>query len=222
MTDSSPNSAKRRSSLLGTVLAYATFCGLGLSSRFVPSLFLIFILFGISFPLFWAMRSHNWSAIGFTKHNLEKALSWGIVVGIGWGMYTYVLFNGDKHFPPLWGLQVAIAFPLWLIFLSPFQEFFFRGWLQSRIQAITGKWVGLFLTSLAFTLWHFFPPLEGTPTTSLPLSSIIGLISIFMAGLLFGYLYQRTQNIIAPWLAHAIGGIALVLIGLMSFIQYVE
>jgi membrane protease YdiL (CAAX protease family) len=222
MSNSHPNSVKGNNSSLGTVIAYAIFCGLGFSCRIFPALFLIFAIYGIGFPLLWAMRSRNWSAIGFTKHNIRKALLWGVVAGTGWSVYTYLIFNGDEPLPPLWGLQIAIAFPVWLIFLSPFQELFFRGWFQPRIQTITGKWAGLLLTSLAFTVWHFFPPFEGTPTTSLPLSSITGIISTFMAGMLFGYLYQRTQNIIAPWLAHAIGGIALVLIGLMSFIQYVE
>jgi membrane protease YdiL (CAAX protease family) len=135
---------------------------------------------------------------------------------------SYILFDGNEQPPPLLGIQVAIALPAWLIFLSPFQEFFFRGWLQPRIQAIIGKWTGLFTASLAFTFWHFFPPLEGTPTSVLPLSSFNGVLSIILAGLLFGYIYQRTQNIIAPWLAQAISGIALVIIGLMSFVQYVE
>jgi len=105
--------------------------------------------------------------------------------------------------------------------MSPFQEFFFRGWLQPRLQVVMGKWLGLIVTSLAFTAWHFFPPLEGTLTTTLPLGSPIGILSTFLAGLLFGYIHQRTENILAPWLAHAIAGIGLVLIGEMTFIQYV-
>jgi membrane protease YdiL (CAAX protease family) len=138
-----------------------------------------------------------------------------------WSVYTYVFFRQDRPLPPLWGLQVAIAFPMWLLVMSPFQEFFFRGWLQPRLQTIMGRWVGLGITALAFALWHFFPQLEGTSTTTLPLDSPLGLISTVLAGLLFGYTFQRTENILAPWLAHAMGGITLVLIGEMSFIQYV-
>jgi len=48
---------------------------------------------------------------------------------------------------------------------------------------------------------------------------LAGMISTFMVGLLFGYIHQRTKNIVAPWLAHAIAGVALVLVGGMSFIQ---
>lgn len=222
MSNSHLNSVSGKNALLVTVIAYAIYCGLGFTCRIFPAAFVVFVIYGIGFPLLWAMRSRNWTAIGLTKLNINKALLWGVVAGIGWGVYTYLIFNRDGPLPPLWGIQIAIAFPVWLLFLSPFQELFFRGWFQPRIQTITGKRAGLLLTALAFTVWHFFPPFESTPTASLPLSSVTGIISTFMAGMLFGYLYQRTQNIIAPWLAHALGGIALVLIGLMSFIQYAE
>lgn len=206
--------------LIGAVVVYVVFCGLGLLSRFVPSMFLLFVIYGMAFPLAWAKFTHHWSAIGFTKQNFRKALLWGVIAGVVWGAYTYVVFGMDKTLPPFWALQVAIAVPIWFLIMSPFQEFFFRGWLQSRLQSVFGKLVGLVITSLSFTLWHFFPRLEGTSTTTLPISSPIGILSTFLAGLLFGYIYQRTENIIAPWIAHALGGIALVLIGMMSFIQY--
>jgi membrane protease YdiL (CAAX protease family) len=45
------------------------------------------------------------------------------------------------------------------------------------------------------------------------------MTSTFIVGLLFGYIHQRTQNIVAPWLAHAIAGIALVMVGGMSFVR---
>jgi len=220
MTDNQTHPREKSRKLLEAIVAYLSFCGIGLISRFIPVAFLLFLLFGIAFPLLWAKISKDWEAIGFTKRNLSKALWWGLGIGIVWGVYTYAVFRGDEPLPPLWGLQVVIALPIWLLVLSPFQEFFFRGWLQARFQVTLGKWWGLVVTSLAFTFWHFFPQLEGTMTATIPLSSFVGIASILAAGLLFGYVYQRTDNIMAPWLAHALGGIALVLIGRMSFVQY--
>lgn len=209
-----------RRSLVEALIGYGIFCALGLVSRFVPVAFVFFVAYGIAFPLAWAGLTHKWEALGFSRRNLSYALILGVVTGVIWAIYTYIFFREDSPLPPLWGLQVAIAFPIWLLVMSPFQEFFFRGWLQPRLQTVMGKWGGLGITALAFTLWHFFPQLEGTSTTTLPLGSALGLVSIVVAGLLFGYIFQRTENILAPWLAHAIGGIALVLIGEMSFIQY--
>ena len=209
-----------RNPLIEALIGYGIFCALGLVSRFMPVAFVLFVAYGIVFPLVWAALTRNWSALGFSRRNLASALIWGFAAGMIWSVYTYVSFRQDRSLPPLWGLQVAIAFPIWLLVMSPFQEFFFRGWLQPRLQTVMGRWVGLGITALAFALWHFFPQLEGTSTTTLPLGSALGLVSIVMAGLLFGYVFQRTENILAPWLAHAVGGIALVLIGEMSFIQY--
>jgi membrane protease YdiL (CAAX protease family) len=41
-------------------------------------------------------------------------------------------------------------------------------------------------------------------------------------GVLLGYAFQRTGNIVAPWLGHVIAGLTLVLNGTMVFLQYVE
>lgn len=212
---------KVRKNFPGTFTAYIVFCGLGLLSRFIPSMFLLFVMYGIIFPLAWAQFTRRWSEIGFVKKNSRKALLWGIIAGAAWGVYTYLVFGVDKALPPLWGLQAAIAFPVWFLIMSPFQEFFFRGWMQPRLQSTFGKPFGLVITSLLFTLWHFFPQFENTSTSLLPISSPVGILSTILAGFLFGYIYQKTENIIAPWIAHALGGIALVLIGMMTFIQFV-
>jgi len=54
----------------------------------------------------------------------------------------------------------------------------------------------------------------------LTVTSVSGFLSTFALGLLMGFVFQRTDNIVAPWLAHALAGIALVILGLMSFVQY--
>lgn len=184
-------------------------------------MFVLFVVYGIAFPLIWAKIAYGWQAMGFSKRNLSYALLWGLAAGIAWAIYTYVFLRRDEALPPLWGLQVAIAVPIWLLVMSPFQEFFFHGWLQPRLESVAGRWGGLSITAVLFTLWHFLPQFEGTATATVPLSTPLGAVSIVLAGLLFGSIFRRTENILAPWLAHAIGGIALVLIGEMSFIQYV-
>jgi membrane protease YdiL (CAAX protease family) len=110
--------------------------------RFLPALFLLFVAYGILFPLIWAKKSGNWTAVGFSRQNLSTALAWGAAAGSLWAIYTYLFFGRDGAVPPLWGLQIAIAIPIWLLVMSPFQEFFFRGWLQPRLEAVAGRWRG--------------------------------------------------------------------------------
>jgi membrane protease YdiL (CAAX protease family) len=217
----SQDSGRRSNSLVEASVGYGAFCALGTLSRFIPAVFVLFVAYGIALPLVWAALSRNWRALGFSRRHLGSALIWGGAAGMAWAVYTYLIFQQGGPLPQLWGIQVILALPVWLLVMSPFQELFFRGWLQPRLQTVLGKWAGLGITAVAFTVWHFFPELEGTATATLPLSSAAGLISTLLAGLLFGYIFQRADNILAPWLAHAIGGIALVLIGRMSFVQYI-
>jgi membrane protease YdiL (CAAX protease family) len=117
----------------------------------------------------------------------------------------------------LW-LQLAVAIPMWILIMSPFQEFFFRGWLQPRFQDALGRWPGLVVASMAFALWHLCPPFEQAQIV--PIMTVSSMFFMFGMGLAFGYVFQRTGNIAAPWLAHVLAGLALVLTGAMTFIQF--
>ena len=44
-----------------------------------------------------------------------------------------------------------------------FQEFFFRGWLQTRMEAGLGRMGGLLLGTGLFVLWHYLAPFASTP-----------------------------------------------------------
>ena len=134
--------------------AYAAFCGIGLASRLVPAAFLLFVAFGVAFPLWWAWRHHDGASLGLTRHRLGEALAWGAGSGICWALCTYAAFGEGSTLPPLWPLQVAIAIPVWLLVLSPFQELFFRGWYQPRLQAELGRRSGLIVAAAGFTIWH--------------------------------------------------------------------
>jgi len=207
--------------LIEAVIAYAVFCGLSFLSRFVLPVFLLVVIGGLAFPLLWAKITRSWASIGFTRRNLGQALLWGLGTGLAIMLYIFVTPREERTLPSMLELQLAVGIPMWFLVVSPFQEFFFRGWLQPIFQEATGKWAGLILTSICFTLWHLFPPFDlPNPTGTLPMTSLDGILSTFGLGIIWGYILQRTDNIVAPWLSHALAGIALVLIGIMSFVQY--
>jgi membrane protease YdiL (CAAX protease family) len=108
---------------------------------------------------------------------------------------------------------------MWLLLASPFQEFFFRGWLQPRCECVLGRGWGLLAVTAGFTGWHCLLPIFGeSARSSFPLYSLRGLVATFGAGLLYGYGFQRTGNVVTPWLAHALAGVMFVAIGSGSFI----
>jgi membrane protease YdiL (CAAX protease family) len=122
-----------------------------------------------------------------------------------------------RSIPAQLGLQLAIGIPIWVFVASPFQEFFFRGWLQSRLENRLGNLWGLLLANTCFTIWHYFAPF--VRQTTVPLMTIMGALSTFGAGLVYAYVFQRTRNMIAPWLAHMLAGVAFILVGAMDFTQ---
>jgi len=81
-----------------------------------------------------------------------------------------------------------------------------------------GKWIGLILTSSFFTFWHLLPPFEGTSTSPIKITTNEGILTTIGLGVMFGYIFQRTENIVAPWLAHALAGIIMILLGFITFI----
>jgi membrane protease YdiL (CAAX protease family) len=115
-------------------------------------------------------------------------------------------------------LQLIVGIPIWILVMSPFQEFLFRGWLQPRFEKNLGFWPGLVITSIAFAVWHLCPPFE--QANIVPIMSVFGMSFTTAMGLCFGYIFRRTGNIAAPWIAHVLAGLTLVLSGAMTFVQY--
>jgi len=212
-----PKGMKQRP-LTEALIALVAFCGLSLLSRFVLPVFLLVVISGITFPLIWATITKDWAAIGFTRRNLGQALLWGL--GTGLLLMAIVWFTVDHRIAPFFWLQLAVGIPIWILIMSPFQEFFFRGWLQPRFQDALGLGPGLIVTSISFALWHLCPPFEQAQIV--PIMSVSTMLLTTGMGILYGYIFQRTGNIVAPWLAHVLAGLALVLTGAMTFVQYVE
>ncbi len=80
------------------------------------------------------------------------------------------------------------------------EEVVFRGYLQTGIHRLWGKWAGLLLASLAFGLIH---GLE----FALPLA---------MMGAYFGYQRDRTDGLVAPCLAHMLHNSVTVIVTVMA------
>lgn len=208
----------RRKALTEAVIAFLGFCGLSLLSRLYAPLLLLVVASGLGFPLLWGVLTRDWKTMGFTRRNAGQALIWG--AGSGALLMVIIWFTTEHKLAPFFGLQLVVGIPLWLLIMSPFQEFFFRGWLQPRFEKALGIWPGLLVTAVGFAVWHLCPPFEEAQIV--PIASAFGLAFTTAMGLVFGYIFRRTGNIVAPWLAHVLAGLTLVLSGAMTFVQYVE
>jgi membrane protease YdiL (CAAX protease family) len=217
LLDAESRNAKRQA-LAEAVTALVAFCALSLLSRLVPLLFLLVVGGGLLFPLIWGVFTKDWKSMGFTRRNLGPGLLWG--AGGGLLLMVVIWYTTEHRLAPFFGLQLIVGIPVWLLIMSPFQEFFFRGWLQPRFENALGLWPGLVATSISFAVWHLCPAFEQAQIV--PIMSLYGMVFTTVMGLIFGYTFCRTRNIMAPWLAHVLAGLTLVLSGAMTFVQYVE
>ena len=100
---------------------------------------------------------------------------------IGWGAYDEMIFWGSR--------SMVIATLLNSVLFAPFfEELVFRGVFYGTLRTRLSVWPALILSSILFTVWHGY--------------NLEGSVSIFLSGLLFAYLYERSRSLIPPMLLH--------------------
>lgn len=100
-------------------------------------------------------------------------------------------------------LRVRFSADILMALLSLFlmavaQEFYFRGAVQRLLQFKIGTWNGLICANILFVTYHF-TPMQLFGEASLDTTS---LLRWFISGLVFGYLYHRSNNLIAIAILH--------------------
>ncbi len=82
-----------------------------------------------------------------------------------------------------------------------FEEFLFRGALQTRLRKVMSSPWALTVQAFLFGLWHL-----RANTNMMDGNLLAGLafciVSQTVSGLVFGYVFERTRNLIAPTVAH--------------------
>lgn len=203
------------------LIVYVIVYAITVWSRFFQSASYAIYLIGIAFPLIWAAVAKDWVANGFTRHNWQSALLWGTMLGTLLFVLSYsaLWVTGTRLPDQILPRQLLIGIPFSFLVISPFQEFLFRGWLQPRFQNVLGKVQGLLVCSLLFAVWDTLPPLRATPISTIAATMVLGLPPSFGFGLVFGYLFHRTGNMLAPWLAHSLAALAVIAAGRLILVQ---
>jgi membrane protease YdiL (CAAX protease family) len=176
----------------------------------------LMVLSGLAVPLAWGLATRDWARMGFSKRRVGPGLAWGLGAGLATAAIGLACI-GRIAVPPDLALELAVGVPLWFLVASPFQEFFFRGWLQPRLEHSLGRGWGLMVTTAGFVGWHYCWPLASA--SGFPLNTATGLGATFVVGLIYGYSFQRAGHIVAPWLAHALAGIMFLCVGAGSFLD---
>lgn len=88
-----------------------------------------------------------------------------------------------------------------VVVLAPiFEEVFFRGLLYPTLRNRLGVWAAVLLNGLIFGVLHFQP---------------LYMLSLSLVGAILAYLYEKTESIVAPMLAHGLYNALVVIIALL-------
>ena len=148
----------------------------------------------------WHIYHKNISlrGIGFRNENIFRNMMIGFLVGVPMGIAEYFIITPVATYPAF-EIKYLIRDVFYMIFFVGLgEELLFRGLIQRDLENLLGwKW-GLLFASVMFGVMH------------LTWRSVPELGFTTAAGLIFGYLYHKTDNLAAPIIAHGVGNAILV------------
>lgn len=166
----------------------------------------IFIYVPLMLPVLFTMRHQRISLkeIGVTLDNLYLYIPLSLVVGYMIGLGEYSIIHPGSLIPDTSALSMLKISIVMLFFVGLVEELIFRSLLQTRLEASFGMVKGLLITSLLFGMMH-----SGY-------GQVYELLMTGFAGLLIGYMFQRTRSL--PFIAIAHGFVNVFLFGLIPLL----
>ncbi len=99
----------------------------------------------------------------------------------------------------LTGAGLVIGAGLSLLVIGPVEEFFFRGVIQGRLREALGPAGAVATAGASFALFHVYPVALLSP----PPAAIVHMATYYtLMGAIFGWVYHRTDTLVAPALVH--------------------
>jgi len=93
-------------------------------------------------------------------------------------------------------IYFLVMIPVSLLFVGPAEELLFRGAVQGRLRQSWGRWPAIIVATILFGLIHI-PAVTGGFGAQLSYALVAGIL-----GVLLGYLYDYTRNIVVPAVVH--------------------
>lgn len=96
---------------------------------------------------------------------------------------------------------------------SLLEEFFFRGFAFLTLKKVTSRRFAYIFSGAAFSLYH----IAMMTSWFTPLLFILLIVSLFIAGLLFNWLNEKSDNIYTSWMVHMCANFAINTVGFILF-----
>jgi len=157
-------------------------------------------IFIIPFVILMLKRKEPLKSAGLSKQNLKAS----ILIAIGLLIIPVALW--------VWKFEnvnnlgtTALTVSLFFFFLQNavigfYEEFVFRGYLQTRLASWLGKYPGWIIASILMAMMHISIRIAWEGFT--PLGALINCLLIIPISLFLGYFMLRTGNIVGPAIIH--------------------
>lgn len=168
---------------------------------------------GLAFPLVaWAYvtrRGEGWSFVPASMPSLGdvKYVVGGYVASFGGLVVISVLLTlfsveAASNTAGETALQNPGIIPylavLQFLLVGPGEELLFRGVIQGSLREHFGAWPAILLASLMFA------PIHITALSGGPSAVLVTIGILFLPSIVFGYLYEKTGNIVVPAFTHGL------------------
>lgn len=162
---------------------------------------LLLFLPWLMFRLSKSDQSNHSAPAKSRSHSRWYGLAPLIVVGVWFYLSFYSVF-ALPNVPSGMTDPSMLLVPLLISFLinSVLEEFFYRIWLQTRLEKLLGTWPAILLTSILWASWHI--AIQGTGQWGVDAATVIANHGV--TGLFLGYLWARYRKVWVLIIVHGL------------------
>jgi membrane protease YdiL (CAAX protease family) len=147
----------------------------------------------------------SWASLGLSRQALPRLVVLGLVPSALYVPSVGLMYPVASLFGPV---PLAIGL-VWSAMAGFSEEITFRGYLQTRFEAAWGTWAGYVVTVLVFALAHF--PSSYVLYSGNVLDALLSSLGRVGLGVLLGFYYIRSRNVVPGAISHTFYNWALVL-----------
>ena len=173
----------------------------GALNRVTPRLALSRSLLGmipeVAIPVLFVVLVKRWTLkdLGFSWPKAPYVALFGLILfGVGGGVLP--LMGGGFLPMPLWMVAYSLYQPAF------FEELFFRGVLQGKLERAVGQNRAWILSGILFGLGHLSVNLIGPLWTGSIPGAFLLLLKQTISGWIFGLIYMKTRSLLPSMVAH--------------------
>jgi membrane protease YdiL (CAAX protease family) len=168
----------------------------------------VYIYAPLIFPAYMVIRHQNMdlSSIGMSTRNFLRYIPLAVIVGALIAGGEFMTIHAGNLIPDLSMISLIKLSIIMILFVGFVEELVFRSLLQTRLENSLGSLKGLLITSILFGVMH-----SGYGT-------FYEILYTAFAGLVLGYMFQKTKSLPLVSLTH--GFVNIFLFGIIPLSPY--